>query len=284
MEIKTLKGLNNNDILNVFNLSFSDYFIPFHLTQEQLTLKLLAENIDLELSVGVFEKGKLIAFILHGINNINGHKIIYNGGTGVVPNKRGQGLTKQMYHFILPILKEKGITNLFLEVISKNIQAIKSYEKSGYKTVRKLICYKGHLKTLKINNDLEIKKINNYNWNLMESFWDISPTWQNSKNTVNALKDENVSIGAYLQNQLIGYIIYNPNNKRLQQIAIDKKIRENRVASTLIHGLTVEFGNSLSIINVDKSYKPINLFFEKIGLKNFLEQIEMKLQLDTSQS
>ena len=284
MEVKTLSGIDKKDILNVFNESFSDYLIPFQLSEEQLTSKMLADKVNLNLSVGVFENGKLIAFILHGFDKINNEKIIYNGGTGVIPEKRGSGLTKQMYHFILPLLKEKGINKLFLEVITENIQAIKSYEKSDYKIERELLCYKGNISISNINNNLEIKKLQGYNWNLMESFWDISPTWQNSKNVVNELRNDNISLGAYIQNQFVGYIIYNPNNKRLQQIAINKNFRQRKIASTLIWKLIEEYGNTFSIINVDKSSKSVNAFLEKIGFERNIEQLEMKLQLDKNYS
>jgi ribosomal protein S18 acetylase RimI-like enzyme len=280
MEFNTLKGIETKDILHVFNESFSDYFIPFQLTEEQLDSKMLADKVNLNLSVGVFENGNLIAFILHGFDKINSEKIIYNAGTGVIPKKRGSGFTKQMYHFILPVLKEKGINKLFLEVIAENIQAVKSYEKSGYKIERELSCYKGEISISNINNNLEINKLQDYNWNLMQSFWDISPTWQNSNNVVNELRNTNISLGAYIKNQLVGYIIYNPNNKRLQQIAINKNFRQRKIASTLMWKLIEKYGNTFSIINVDKSSKSVNTFLTKIGFEKNLEQLEMKLQFD----
>jgi ribosomal protein S18 acetylase RimI-like enzyme len=280
MEFNTLKGIETKDILHVFNESFSDYFIPFQLTEEQLDSKMLADKVNLNLSVGVFENGNLIAFILHGFDKINSEKIIYNAGTGVIPKKRGSGFTKQMYHFILPVLKEKGINKLFLEVIAENIQAVKSYEKSGYKIERELLCYKGEISISNINNNLEINKLQDYNWNLMQSFWDISPTWQNSNNVVNELRNTNISLGAYIKNQLVGYIIYNPNNKRLQQIAINKNFRQRKIASTLMWKLIEKYGNTFSIINVDKSSKSVNTFLTKIGFEKNLEQLEMKLQFD----
>ncbi|EAR01926.1 GNAT family N-acetyltransferase [Maribacter sp. HTCC2170] len=282
MKIKTLKGIETKEILNTFNESFSDYFIPFRLTEEQLDSKMLADKVKLNLSVGVFENGNLIAFILHGFDEINSEKIVYSGGTGVIPRKRGLGLTKQMYGFILPILKEKGIDKLFLEVISENIQAIKSYKKSEYKIERELLCYKGQISISNTNNNIKIKRLHNYNWDLMESFWDITPTWQNSKNVINGLRDSIVSIGAFIQNQLTGYIVFNPNNKRILQIAVDKKFRKTGIASTLVSQLVKKYGDTLSIINVDKSSKPINTFLEEIGFEKNLEQLEMKLQLNYS--
>lgn len=284
MEIKTLEGTDIKEILNVFNNSFSDYFIPFKLTKEQLASKMIADKTDLNLSVGVFEKGNLIAFILHGFDIINNQKVVYNGGTGVIPKKRGAGLTKQMYFFILPLLVEKGINRIILEVIDYNIQAIKSYEKSGFKTKRELVCYKGKVETIKTNKNLETKELQSYNWKLMESFWDILPTWQNSNNVTNKLKFDNISLGAYINNELVGYVIYNPNNKRIQQIAVNKDFRKKRIASTLIYKLTNKYGNTLSIINVDKKSKSVNHFFSKIGLENNLEQLEMELELNKNYS
>lgn len=284
MEIKTLEGIDKKEIVKVFNDSFSDYFIPFKLTVEQLTSKMLADKTDLSLSVGVFENGKLIAFILHGFDTINNQEVVYNGGTGVIPEKRGFGLTKQMYLFILPILVEKGVNKLMLEVIIENIQAIKSYEKSGFKANRELLCYKGEVGVSNTKNDLEIKELQSYNWELMESFWDIHPTWQNSKSVINELKYDNISLGAYFENQLVGYVIYNPTNKRIQQIAVSKDFRQKRIASTLFSELINKFGNTFSIINVDKSSKSVNAFLNSIGFQINLEQLEMELQLDKNYS
>jgi ribosomal protein S18 acetylase RimI-like enzyme len=284
MEIKTLEGIDKKGLLNVFNKSFSDYFVPFKLTEEQLTSKMIADKIDLELSVGAFENGKLIAFILHGFDIIDSLKVVYNGGTGVIPKKRGSGLTKQLYHFVLPILEKKGINKIVLEVIDKNIQAIKSYGKSGFKTTRELVCYKGNFKTLKINEDIEIKKPQSFQWELMESFWDIHPTWQNSNNVLSKLQSDNISLGAYFKNKLVGYVIFNPNNKRIQQIAIHKDFRKKGIASTLISELTKKYGKSLSVINVDKKSESTSNFFNSIGLESYLKQLEMELKINKNYS
>lgn len=279
MEIKTLEDTDSKDILRVFNKSFSDYFIPFRLTEEQLKTKMLADKTDLKLSVGAFENGNLISFILHGFDIINNKRLAYNGGTGVIPERRGVGLTKKMYQFVLPYLIEKGVNSIVLEVINENIKAIKSYENSGFKTTRELVCYKGKTQITLTNKELEIKKLIKYDWNLLESFWDITPTWQNSKRVLENLKPINVSLGAYIKNQLVGYVIYNPNSSRIQQIAVHQNFRKLRVASTLIFELAKRYEQGLSIINVDKSSKSINNFLSKIGLENNLVQLEMKLEL-----
>lgn len=279
MEFKTLTGVTQKEILDVFNLSFSDYFVPFKLTLEQLATKMVADNVDLNLSVGVFDHKKLIAFILHGFSDIDGQKILYNGGTGVIPTHRGQALTQRMYEFILPMIKEKQIEMLMLEVISQNIQAIKSYQRVGYTRVRSLACYRGTLKDLPINNELEIKKIEQYDWKKMQSFWDVTPTAQNSIRAINELNSMLLCWGGFLNNQLVGYVIYNPITKRLPQMAIHKAFRGRRIAATLLQHLRSKFDPSLVVINVDKRNQPINDFFEKVGLECFLEQMEMKREM-----
>lgn len=279
MEIKTLEGADLKDILTVFNTSFSDYFIPFRLTEGQLRAKMLADKTDLKLSVGAFENGNLISFILHGFDIINNQRLVYNGGTGVIPERRGAGLAKKMYQFVLPYLIQKGVNRIVLEVISENVKAIKSYENSGFRTTRELVCYKGQAQITLINKELEIRNLVKYDWNLLESFWDILPTWQNSKSVLDNLQPINVSLGAYIKNQLVGYVIYNRNNNRIQQIAVHQDFRKMRIASTLIFELTKRHEQNLSIINVDKSSKSTNIFLSKIGLKSNLVQLEMELEL-----
>jgi len=280
MEIRTLAGIDNIKILSVFNESFSDYLIPFRLTEDQLKCKMIADKIDLELSVGVFENGKLIGFILHGFDSINNQKVVYNGGTGVIPKKRGFGLTKQMYLFNLSVLEKKGIDKIILEVISNNVQAIKSYKKSGFKRTRELACFKGNFETKKSNKEIEIKELANYPWEQMESFWNITPTWQNSKKVLSKMRGDNDSLGAYIKNQLVGYIIYTPKSMQIRQIAVHKDFRKVGVASKLIAELTKKHGSTFSIINVDKKSQHVTRFFKSMGFDNYLEQIEMELILN----
>ena len=284
MEIKSLRETNCKDILKVFNESFSDYFVPFKLTEEQLASKMIADKTDLELSVGVFENQKLIAFILHGFDITNNQNVVYNGGTGVIPEKRGLGLTKQMYIFNLPVLEKKGIDKIILEVISNNIQAIKSYKKSGFKTTRELACFKGNFQTTKSNKEVEIKELKNYKWNLMESFWDINTTWQNSKNVMSKMRGDNDSLGAYIKNQLVGYIICTPKSKRIQQLAVHKDFRKVGIASKLIAHLAKKYGSTFSVINVDKKAKNIIDFFNSVGFEKYIEQLEMELILNKDYS
>lgn len=279
IQIKALKEVSIEKITDTFNLAFSDYFVPVNLTPEIMASKMKVDKVNPDFSVGVFDDNQLIAFILHGTDIIDGKNVIYNGGTGVIPEKRGQGFTKQMYDFILPVLKEEGIDYLVLEVITKNIQAIKSYERVGYKVIRTVKCYEGQVALMDYSDNVDIRKLAIYDWNLMQSFWDFLPTWQNSANVAERMKDVNQSFAAYINQQLVGYIIFSPGSKRIQQIAVDQNFRRKGIASRLIAEIIKESGNKLAAVNLDESSEPINSFFSKLGLGNYLDQLEMKLIL-----
>ena len=279
MEFKTLEKTNITQILDTFNLSFSDYLVPFRLTKEQLIAKMKADKTDLSYSIGAFKNEELVGFILHGYDILDGQAVLYNGGTGVIPNARGKGLTKRMYHFCFQLLNQKSIAHILLEVISNNKPAIKSYENVGFKITRTLGCYKGKVTGGKVNKELIIKEMDHYPWAAFEAFWSIHPTWQASKSTMDLNIKKNISLGAYLEDELVGYVLFNPINKRIQQIAVKKDNRRNKIASSLLNKLVKANGEELSMINIDKKDLSLPRFFETHGLNNYLDQYEMMLTL-----
>jgi len=125
LNIKSLSGISISDITKIFNSSFSDYYFPIRFTEEQMMEKFASENGVYEFSVGAFYDDNLVGFIMHYYNEIDGVRVIYNGGTGVIPSFRGQGIGLKMYAYILPILKAQKINTLIHEVLSVNAPAIK---------------------------------------------------------------------------------------------------------------------------------------------------------------
>ena len=54
---------------------------------------------------------------------------------GVVPSEQRKGLGFKLLQEIQLLLKEKGVSTLFLEVNEKNVSARKLYEKAGFEQV-----------------------------------------------------------------------------------------------------------------------------------------------------
>ena len=195
-QFSTLENTQTAEIVEVFNKSFADYFVKIGLNEKSLADKIQAENIKLQKSVGVFFNDKLVGFILMGIEN----GVAYNGGTGVLPEFRGNSLTQKMYDFILPKLKDQNIYSHQLEVISENFPAIRTYKKIGFQKTRTLSCFKGKIKIAKINPDIEIKSLNEINVKLFPKFWNSQPSWQNSLSAIQRTKKLYKIAAAYLKN------------------------------------------------------------------------------------
>lgn len=278
MEFKTLSNTSTEDILSVFNLSFSDYIVPFHLSIEQLTTKIAAEKINPDISVGAFEDGRLVGFILQAEKTGNGEKIIYNGGTGVVPESRGKGLVRKMYDFIIPILKERNADTLLLEVIEGNDAAIRAYENLGFNKVRRLLCFNGNINAKKENAEVSVQELKDFQWEKLSAFWDIEPSWQGSVFVLNPMPENYITLGAYIGEKLVGYIIYGPAAKKIYQIAVDKDHRKQGVGTKLFNAIKERNnGEAISLNNVEDTAEDTHLFLtQTIGLKNPVSQFEMK--------
>ena len=275
MEFRSLEQVGKLDILQAFNLAFENYFVPLQLTTSQFEAKLKADNTNLSLSVGAFDNDVLVGFILHGTKEEAEKLAIYNGGTGVLPSYRGQGLTKQMYGYFFTALQPQRVSYLILEVISSNHAAIKSYKDVGYRIIRELNCCKGQLNEFSLDIEAEIIELEECDWPLLQSFWDVGPSWQNSIRSVN--QNNSSILGAFFGDQLVGYLVYSQKSNRIQQIAVHKKFRRRGVASNLVNYVKKEYGPQLSVINIESTSLALNGFFAAIGLEMFLSQLEMKL-------
>lgn len=286
MEFKNLENIDIEEVLSVFNASFSDYLVPFHLTLEQLRLKIETEKVDMSLSVGGFHSGKIVSFILHGEKLEDGQKIVYNAGTGIMPEYRGQGLVRKMYEYILPILQDKKTDVVTLEVLEENQPAIRAYTNLGFNITRKLLCFKGNIEHTEKHAEIQIREMSSFQWEKFKSFWDIEPSWQNSVVVLEHMHKDCVILGAFKKYELVGYAVYNPMTRKVHQIAVHKNNRKEGIGSGLFDMIkTMSEGQTITINNVDDSSESAYLFLTKLGLQNWVSQFEMtyKIQALASQ-
>ncbi len=275
MIIQELSKSTIEEVLTSFQLAFSDYFVAVRPTLEQFQFNNKSYNTDFELCVGAYENELLVGFILHAFKIKNGNGILYNAGTGVIPNNRGNQLTLKMYEYILPKLKEKGISKIYLEVITQNQAAINSYSKIGFKTTRNFDCFRGNLSTQKIDSNLVINELHEINWDILSSFWDFEPTWQNAKEAVFNCKSELLIFGAFQESILVGYLIYNPKTSKIMQFATHKEKRNQKICSQLFYHLSKQIDNEVFVTNVDLTSFNTLSFLKKVGLSSYIKQNEM---------
>jgi len=279
MNFQNLRKIENEEILDCFNLSFSDYSIPFKLSLKQFEAKLRTENINKDISIGTFNEKKLVGFVLHGDRNKGENRVAYNAGTGVIPTERGQNITRRMYDYIIPTLKANKFSEVVLEVISDNLPAIKSYEAIGFNLTRGLSCFKGEPFIKRKNNEIKIKQLTKVNFDELSKIGEINPTWQNCKETISNLGDNALYFLAFMGEKLCGYCILNTSNNRILQIAVKKQMRNKLIGSTILQFVKSKVSAPISIINIDSRFEETLKFFESRNLQKTLTQNEMKLEI-----
>jgi ribosomal protein S18 acetylase RimI-like enzyme len=285
MIIANLTSTNLSEITRSFNAAFSDYIIQFTATEEYLENRWEAAGVNFNLSFGAFINGKLVGFIIHGIDNWNGLKTAFNVGTGVIPEHRGKKIVKKLYNYALPILKSHGIEQCRLEVIQNNEKAVKAYKRVGFKEERELLGF-----TYKCNQiqyeiapvrqiQLKIKNdIMNIDWNKVKAFWDFEPSWENSISCLMRKFENYQFLGLLRKESLIGYAIINPKTGYIPQFALAEKERCKGYAYYLFQKLTL-ISNQLAVINVDKQSLDTLSFLKSFGFKEFVSQFEMEKKL-----
>ncbi|MDR3008926.1 MAG: GNAT family N-acetyltransferase [Sphingobacterium sp.] len=274
MEIRQLTELDKSDLLIAINGAFADYIVPFQLGTSQLEAKIRNENILMDWSVGVFDGARLVAFILNGMRQIEGKTVIYNAGTGVLPAYRGKGVVGKMYGFIQPFFKERHVKQLFLEVIDNNLSAIRAYEKNGFVKGRKLLCFGGELQVSARPFSCSIKLMHNFPWDILQAFWDIEPSWQNTRMSMELVQP--TGLGAFIGSDLVGYILFSSHNNRIYHIAVAVQHRRKGIATQLLTELKKYLSSTqIQLNNVDEKAENLKFFLKKCGLTNRINQFEM---------
>ncbi|RMA58011.1 GNAT family N-acetyltransferase [Ulvibacter antarcticus] len=271
MVIKSLEGISLNDIVDCLVSSFEGYFVPLPSEVSFWEQRFKAARVDLSLSFGVFEQGTLVAFIVHGIDTNDGLKTAFNSGTGVLQKYRGQAIVDKMYAFALPKLKKHGIQKCKLEVIDKNIRAIRVYERIGFSITRRMKCYKGEPKSVG-NQQLEVREVKLSEIVNKPQF---PYSWDNCHE---AIQLSGKSYKCYLVNELeednyVGSFVINPSNGYIAQLEAKSKNLE-----ALLTAVT-EIAASIKINNIDDRRIELIACLDKIGMENTIDQFEMEMML-----
>ncbi len=263
-----------------FLKAFENYFTAFQPSLDQFQHRIFNKlNINEKYSELAWVDDQVVGFILHASGQYRGKSTLYNGGTGVIPSFQRQSVAHHLYENILRKIVDQGrFDQLVLEVIDKNVRAIKFYESLGFQFARELKCFA--LKGVKINpneifrleESLEYKPkqygmLLNYNPSFMDA-------WPHLKS---GLVGETI-LEAYDKNDLKGFVVFNPNLGRISQLGIgtpgDKSVTQVLLAEAqqLSH-------KDLTIINISIDDLELVTVLESIGFVNELTQFEMDLVL-----
>ena len=261
--------------------AFSDYQVDMRMTQEQFAQRLARDAVQMELCAAAFDDDRMIGFYINGIGEWQGKQTAYDAGTGVIPGYRKRGIAKDIFEFLLPRLKEVFVSQYLLEVITSNTPAVSLYRKVGFVETRQLAVFRSdeRIRNVGDTDGVSIRHVEQPDWELFKSFWDGHPSWQNSISAVQRVKDRTVVVGAYQDEQCVGYgVVFKPS-AILMQLAVAPPHRRNGIGRTIMAALQREVEVLLKTNNVDAEMQSAMRFYEALGFKAVLRQFEMVKQL-----
>lgn len=284
----TYRHLNESDFEQLHKTmlaAFSDYVVEYQPTQEILRRMFLIENVRFDLSVGVFDDEKMVGFTLNGSGEWQNKKTVYDAGTGVIAAYRRRGLSRRMFEFLLPVLREKNFEQYLLEVITINEPALRLYQNLGFETRRELgVFMQKEVSPFDYSSPgVELKELETLEWERLESFWSYYPSWQNS---IEAMKrsfaDDSIvktPLGLFFEGNLAGYGIVFHRSGNVPQLAIAEEYRGNGFGRVLLSALGEKCDKPLFISNVDTDAKEVVALLQANNFFFLTSQYEMLLEL-----
>jgi aminocarboxymuconate-semialdehyde decarboxylase len=213
-----------NSLYACFLAAFSDYEVDMRMSHEEFRLRLMRDGVRLEMSAGAFDGERMIGFCINGIDEWREKTTAYDAGTGVIPAYRGRGVAKELFAFLEVKLKETGVAQYLLEVLTSNVPAATLYRKLGFVDTRRLAVFRsasppgerpaGH-------SNIAVRAIERPDWQLFQTFWDGYPSWQNSIGAVDRVSNERKIIGAFAYEECVGYGVILVPSANLMKMKLD---------------------------------------------------------------
>lgn len=279
IEIKSLNNICLDKLFEAFEQAFADYEVQ--LNKVELLTMLKRRGFESKASFGAFDGNKIVSFTCNGTGNFYGTPTAYDTGTGTLKDYRGKGLATQIFKYSIPHLKALGIKEYLLEVLQHNTGALSVYRKLGFEVTREFYYFK--LKNDQISKTIRmldfpytLKPIKIDEYNSISSFWDFKPSWQNSIEAIERSLEDFICLGAFFENKLIGYGIFEPVSGDVTQIAVDKQFRRKGIGSWLFQKmLESNKHSSIKIINTDIECHSITAFLRSKNIEPAGKQFEM---------
>jgi ribosomal protein S18 acetylase RimI-like enzyme len=182
-------------------------------------------------------------------------------------------------------LKAANISHYLLEVLQHNERAVSVYRKIGFEVTREFYYFRWKNEDLKneikkIEIPCTIAEIEIEKYASVSDFWDFYPSWQNSFESIERTSGDFISLGAFSENKLIGYCVFEPVSGDITQIAVAKPHRRKGIASLLLREMSKLNKNAqMKLVNTDISCNSVVEFLKAKNIEIVGKQFEMVKEL-----
>jgi ribosomal protein S18 acetylase RimI-like enzyme len=277
---QTLENTKWDVLHRVFAEAFSDYQVKIDLPYWKFEQMLVRRGFCPEASLGAFEDGRLVGFVLNGLRDWHGKKTAYDLGTGVVKEYRRQGLTSVMLQDVKALLKQKNAEQYLLEVIKTNESALALYLKQGFEIQREFACFRMEKSRHVFHTNGKVDRAEGIDFDRAKEFWDFDPSWQNAVDSIKAVPEAFAYVTVRSGEEMAGYGIVDMRTGDIPQIAVQKAHRGKGIALRILAELAKSTeASTLSVHNVQEGIKPMEDFLLGAGFDLHVGQYEMLLVL-----
>ncbi|MEG0177360.1 GNAT family N-acetyltransferase [Anaerorhabdus sp.] len=268
---KSLNNISYSEIAKCFNLAFSDYYLQLQLTAKQLQTHFEISGVDKNLSYGAFVENQMIGFIFNSSTIYNEQIVVFDVGTGVIPEHRGKKVFTTLFRFTEQELQKHQIEKYYLEVLQQNDKAISSYRKQGFTVTREFSILSisnyneeiEHKEVKYINfTDFDLKKISPCNY--------VKPSYEHSTNILKI--NPNLYEVAFTQdnNTICAFSVFSKEDGRIIQLGYT----DINQLKLVIEQLLSKF-NNITVKNIDVVYLEVLKLLHSLGFCEVCQQFEM---------
>ena len=263
-QFQALHEISMQQLAECFNLAFSDYEQPIRFTPESLKYYLTASNVDLSLSFGAFFNEQLVAFILNSGGIYHNQSVVFDAGTGVVPEHRGKKVFSALFEYTCQQLQHHNIAKYYLEVLQSNHHAVSIYSKKGFRVQREYSVLVASGPRTGWSN--QVPAIPYQDFDAFPAKVSVEPSFEHTSHTVN--QNPQLYEVLYLKDQ--AYCIYAKRNGEIIQMHYNDLDALKEVMSALI----ARYPSAMAK-NVDYGCDDVLQMLMEIGFKEITKQYEM---------
>lgn len=261
---QALQDVGLQQIADCFNSAFSDYEQPIHFTAESFRYYITASAVDLSLSFGAFCGEQLVGLILNSGGIYAGEQVVYDAGTGVVPEHRGNKVFSGLFAYTVEQLQQRGITNYCLEVLQANHHAIDIYSKNGFSVRREFSVLSAPGNRGKC--EYPVCRIPYGEFEVFPTKCSVAPSFEHTSHTI----DRNPQLYEVVYLKGRAYCVFAKRNGMLIQLHYNESDDLKAVISCLLSNFPSVFAK-----NIDFRYGDVLALLASLGFKEVTRQYEM---------
>lgn len=275
MEFRRMDGIALADLHAAFVDAFSEYDVPMTVSQDALQQMMTIRDYHPGMSVGCFDAGQLVGFVLVGIRGTDGERRAYDVATGVVRSHQNQHIGSQLVTAVIEGLRAQGVVSFVLEVLEQNTAAQRLYERQGFVVERRFACYQRPFPAARampsgwhvldtLPRDIDETHYNGY-----------VPSWQQALASYRTAPSDYVVVGKHEADLLTAYALVQRHNGSVMQIGILPEWRARVRVMEAVEAMAAQTdAATLRFVNVeDTSWLAPQL--EESGWTAFVYQYEM---------